>query len=299
MENSQINLGVIGMSEGNGHPYSWSAIFNGYNPIFMNECPFPVIPEYLANENWPDAQIKEAKVTHIWTQDKMVSKHIASASLIPHIVGSWQELVSNVDAVLLARDDASNHLEYATPFLEAGIPIFIDKPLALNVKEANLMLSMQKQESQLFSCSSLRYAKELYLTETEKQSIGDIVFMEAQIPKAWDKYAVHLLEPIIAANPNRGALIDTSFWKIKDVVKSRIMWNHLEAYVSTYGDNSMPFEIIYHGKNGIITKKLEYTFSAFKSSLTVFIEGIQNNSLPIPRSETLEIVQIIEAGINA
>jgi|GEM_PF-4815020 len=26
-----IHLGVIGMTEGNGHPYSWSAIINGYD----------------------------------------------------------------------------------------------------------------------------------------------------------------------------------------------------------------------------------------------------------------------------
>ena len=24
-----LKLGIIGLSEGNGHPYSWSAIFNG------------------------------------------------------------------------------------------------------------------------------------------------------------------------------------------------------------------------------------------------------------------------------
>ena len=28
---SKLKLGVIGMSEGNGHPYSWSAIFNGFD----------------------------------------------------------------------------------------------------------------------------------------------------------------------------------------------------------------------------------------------------------------------------
>lgn len=26
-----IRLGMVGMTEGNGHPYSWSAIFNGYD----------------------------------------------------------------------------------------------------------------------------------------------------------------------------------------------------------------------------------------------------------------------------
>ena len=32
-----LNLGVIGLSEGNGHPYSWSAIFNGYDSVEMDE----------------------------------------------------------------------------------------------------------------------------------------------------------------------------------------------------------------------------------------------------------------------
>jgi hypothetical protein len=27
----KIKLGIIGASKGNGHPYSWSAIFNGYD----------------------------------------------------------------------------------------------------------------------------------------------------------------------------------------------------------------------------------------------------------------------------
>ena len=43
----KLRLGIMGMSEGNGHPYSWSAIFNGYNSLEMEDCGFPVIPEYL------------------------------------------------------------------------------------------------------------------------------------------------------------------------------------------------------------------------------------------------------------
>ena len=41
-----LRLGIIGISEGNGHPYSWSAIFNGYNHEYAQDCPFPVIPDY-------------------------------------------------------------------------------------------------------------------------------------------------------------------------------------------------------------------------------------------------------------
>ena len=40
---NHIRLGIIGMTEGNGHPYSWSAMFNKFDREAMpRECPFPV-----------------------------------------------------------------------------------------------------------------------------------------------------------------------------------------------------------------------------------------------------------------
>ena len=65
-----LKLGIIGLSEGNGHPYSWSAIFNGYDHNSMKDCGYPVIPEYLKKQNWPNDQIKDARVTSVWTQIK-------------------------------------------------------------------------------------------------------------------------------------------------------------------------------------------------------------------------------------
>ena len=44
---SEIRLAMLGMIEGNGHPYSWSAIINGYNPTEMAKCPYAAIPAYL------------------------------------------------------------------------------------------------------------------------------------------------------------------------------------------------------------------------------------------------------------
>ena len=86
MKMKKIKLGIIGMSEGNGHPYSWSAICNGFESNYMQECPFPVIPEYLSKEKYPDNFIKDAEVTHIWTQKREYSEHIAKAAKISNIV---------------------------------------------------------------------------------------------------------------------------------------------------------------------------------------------------------------------
>ena len=44
-----IKIGILGYTDGNGHPYSYSSIFNGYNNEGMKKCPFKTIPEYLNN----------------------------------------------------------------------------------------------------------------------------------------------------------------------------------------------------------------------------------------------------------
>src|SRR5690554_2484576 len=192
---SIIKLGIIGMSEGNGHPYSWAAICNGYNPKAMESCPFPVIPEYLSQQHWPQAAIENVQVSHIWTQDKRISNHIAEASLIPNISFSIEEMIREVDGILLARDDAENHPDMALPIISAGIPVFIDKPLALSIKDAEIMYAAEKYRGQIYSCSSLRFAKELELTESDLKKIGKVKFVEARTPKSWEKYAVHLIDP--------------------------------------------------------------------------------------------------------
>jgi len=65
----ELTLAMLGMVDGNGHPYSWSAIFNGYDPAGMARCPYPTIPDYLGKEPQDSVQIPGARVTHVWTDD--------------------------------------------------------------------------------------------------------------------------------------------------------------------------------------------------------------------------------------
>lgn len=167
----KLKLGVIGLSEGNGHPYSWAAIFNGYNTSFMRTCSFPVIPKYLAKQKFPQDAIAHAKVTHIWTQDKTMSHHIARASNIDTVVDNYIDLIGNVDAILLARDDYKNHYEMSKPFIEAGLPIFIDKPLAITTQEAKQIFALERFENQIFTCSGVSFAPEFQFSESIRKKL--------------------------------------------------------------------------------------------------------------------------------
>ncbi|MBL4701478.1 MAG: hypothetical protein JKX85_09490 [Phycisphaeraceae bacterium] len=62
-----VRLAMVGMVEGNGHPYSWSAIINGeYDAQAMAQCGYPVILKYLNAAPKDQLGIAGTKVTHLW-----------------------------------------------------------------------------------------------------------------------------------------------------------------------------------------------------------------------------------------
>jgi hypothetical protein len=295
-----LKIGIIGLSEGNGHPYSWSAIFNGFDELEMDKCPFPVIPTYLKKEKFPENFLTElGRVTHIWTQDPVISHKVATAAKIENIVTKKEDMIGQVDAILLARDDAENHFEMALPFIKAGLPIFIDKPFSLKLSEAKEMLALQKYESQLFTCSSLRFSNDFKLTKDEKDTLGEIVYVEGTIIKKWETYGVHILEPLIAQLPNRGKLIKVDSNKNGPFQIVNIKWENCLATLKLTGDVPSNLSISFSGNNDTIIKLYTDTFSSFKQALKTFVEMVQDKKIQIPRNETLEIVEILENGNHA
>lgn len=77
---------MIGMIDGNGHPWSWSAIINGYDREKLAACPYPVIPQYLNARPDGTVRIPEAFFTHLWTDRWEEASAVASATLISHVV---------------------------------------------------------------------------------------------------------------------------------------------------------------------------------------------------------------------
>lgn len=297
----KLKLGVIGLSEGNGHPYSWSAIFNGYNPEAMEQCGFPVIPRYLEQQVWPNCQISNAEVVAIWTQDPAVSAKIATAAKIPHIVSAPEQMIGKVDAILLARDDAENHLEHAKPFLDAGLPIYIDKPIALSVESLNELYTLERYPGQIFTCSALRYSKELSIFGDEINKLGSIRQIVAFTPKSWNKYAVHIIEPVLKMvsdtdQPEHYFSDKTN--KPMDGARSlKVRWRSgLETSFFATGDGITPISIRIIGTHGYKELQFSDTFPAFKSALEAFIDGIRNKNIASPRNFNQRVVRIIEEG---
>jgi hypothetical protein len=294
---SRLRFGMIGMSEGNGHPYSWSAIFNGYEPAFMKDCPFPVIPGYLAKQKFPEDGLGHlGQVTQVWCQEKKMAEHISAASNIEHIAANIEDMIGHVDAVLLARDDAEKHYEMALPFLKAGLPIFIDKPLAVKISEAEKIWAAQQFGNQVFSCSSLRYADELMLSAVEREMIGEICMVEGAVMKKWETYGIHILEPVLCQIPGRGRLKAVKSIGNPPQKQVLVQWDKVIGCFKTTGELPTSLEIKFYGTRGNITKTFSDSFNAFKNSLAEFVNVIHNPEQNIPCNETEELVTILEQG---
>jgi predicted dehydrogenase len=297
---SELRLGLLGLSEGNGHPYSWAAIFNGYDEAAMARCPFPAIPRYLSEHRFPEAAIPGARVTHVWTQDPSISADVAAASRIEHVISNPGEMLGEVDAVLLARDDAERHTELAGPFLDVGLPIYIDKPLATSVAAARRLFSRQASENQLFTCSALRFAGELRLDDAAHETVGPIRHVIGSSPKRWSRYAVHAIEPALALIGDAGAIRFHDAQAADGAARLRVEWESgVRAEFATLGSVEAPIQLTVAGERGERTLVFEDSFAAFKSALERFVAIVRNEAEPIPEREVLRVVELIELGMAA
>ncbi|HXP63351.1 MAG TPA: Gfo/Idh/MocA family oxidoreductase [Dongiaceae bacterium] len=78
------------------------------------------------------------------------------------IVDSIPKLLERVDVVLLESVDGRIHLKEAVPVLEAGKPMFIDKPAAGSLADAIAIYDLARQQQvPCFSSSSLRFSPSL------------------------------------------------------------------------------------------------------------------------------------------
>lgn len=192
-----LRLAMLGMVEGNGHPYSWSAIFNGYDPAAMTAlCPFPGIVTYLERE--PDGTIGVgasigARVTHVWTDDPAHAPKVSQASLVPYVVARPDDVIGHVDAVLVATDIGHEHVARCRPFIEAGLPVFVDKPLVDNATDLRVFGDWVRGGARLLSSSCMRYAKEFTPFRESTRDLGALRLLTITMAKSWERYGIHAL----------------------------------------------------------------------------------------------------------
>lgn len=289
-----MKLGLIGYSKDNGHPFSFSAIINGYNKHYLHLNPVSPINEYLINQPEKMFGIGDLCVTHVWTQNEELSKAIAKYSNISTVVGEFIEMIDEVDGLLILRDDM--HMEIAAPFLEKGKFVFIDKPLSILNEEIEYF-KPYLYNGKLMSCSGLRFFPGIEtLAHSSFEYSNNFKFAYCTTIDNWFNYGIHSIEGLL---PIVGSDFDYVQYIGNEKVNQFLVMFQSGVYllinlVSEYNGGIRSH--LYFKSYEPVEVHYNDNFNSFRNTLIKFEKQISSGVPAIPPRETLSLMRLLKAG---
>ena len=297
--NKEIRLGILGMTEGNGHPYSWSAIYNGFEKKYMDACPFAGIPAYLNKQPPHTIGIKGAHVTHVHCDNRADAEDVSRCSLVPNVVDRPQDMIGQVDAVICATDIGKEHVDRCRPFMEAGIPMFIDKPMTDNEEGLRTIVKWHDEGKHFLSSSSGRYGKCIEPFYENHYEIGRLMYVCKPMCKKWETYGIHALEEVFP-------LLGEGFLSIQNtgtydrnmihITHSSGCDVHIPLSMEMYGAFGCTLLI---GSSGNRVVSEADSYYSFKRQMEVFVKYLRSGERPYPFTETIELAKLVIGGTKS
>lgn len=297
-------IGMIGLNPGNGHPYSFSAVFNGFDPEALARlCEFELIRKYLRDFHSNREYIPDVRVTHIWTQSREASEKVAAVSRIPNIAASPEELIDSVDAVIFARDDVWNHWSMARKIFDSGKPVFLDKLWSPDPAEMELFSEVAKNYP-LMTSGSFRWSPlTTQSKEVVKQERPATVYGATGC--VWERYAPHLLEPLFHLLGHDVVSVQNAGREKADTVILSFS-DGLQAVLQVFERLSLPLELVFRFRNGRAPYTLPYTdptlenyFLSIVEMMRAFRTMMKTGVTPTPREETLLLNKVVIAALRS
>jgi hypothetical protein len=214
------------------------------------------------------------------------------------------DMIGKVDGMLIEAVDGTVHHERAKPFLEAGIPCFIDKPFTCSVTDAKKILELsEKKKAPVFSSSSLRFAPEVieYLGDDKNgKLVGCTVYGPCPLSPIPERnaglfhYGIHAVEMLytlmgpgcqrVSCTHEKGVDLVTGQWKEGRVATVRGM----RQGASPYGFLAFAEKTVKPVTVG--------TTVIYRELLKRIVEFFKSGKSPVPPAEMLEIVAFMEAA---
>ncbi len=272
-----IRFGLVGTNT--SHARVFARIFNGdHQP---GGCP-PALPG--------------GTVVAVW--GKRDAPVLADACGIGQVVREPEEMLSLVDAVLVVDDTGggASHADLARPFLQAGLPTFIDKPMTLDIADAIELFDLaERHGAPLMSASALRFAVELDGLCDRLPGLGDIRSVVSIGPGDWYYYGVHAVEMYLSVISESPSWVHGHSFEQRDVVVIGHD-NGPSVVVQTLRDAAYGFHLnLYGAEDWAACQVLDH--EAFYTRLMgAVLQMAQTGRPPVSRQQTLRVLAVLGAG---
>lgn len=221
------------------------------------------------------------------------------------IVAKPTDLLGKIDAVMIESQQGSRHLDRARPFLEAGLPTFIDKPFAGSVKEADAIFSLaRKHNAPIMSCSALRYDPLVAQALAKQKTFGRIVSADV-----WGSASLHVGNPgllhygihgveMLYTLMGRGCRTVTNVATPQGEVATGVWTSGLCGVARGIRTGDAGFGLAVHYEKGHYAGLVEGA-AFYREMLRRVVEMFASRKEPIDPAETREIMAFMAAALNS
>ena len=213
------------------------------------------------------------------------------------VTRNLDEVLNRVDVLLLEINDPSLHLDYFKKIMDAGKPIFLDKPPADTLKNAQEIFRLAREKNiKLFSASSLRFAPQVIQLPREipQPKVGGALGPLGKAPAGssivW--YGIHTVEMLQAI---MGVGAKKVFGR-KDPMGVSGIIEYDNGRRATIQLNEGIWHYAVMGLNDKVMKFLPVDDSrVYTDLLKKIAEFFRGDEAPVSFEESLEVQAILEA----
>ena len=271
-----LNLGLVGVNT--SHADAFSRIFNG-----DDEKP-PVV--------------EGARISHIWGNDTERVETLSATHSIPNRMADSREMIGSIDGVLIVDDTGggATHADLARPFLEAKLPVFVDKPMTTSYADAVALFDLAEANgAPLMSCSALRFPVELGDARAAFDSAGTLSSIISVGPGEWFYYGIHAVELLGTITDDRPQWVQRHAFDEKDV--AIVAYDSgLVAVVETLRDAAYTFHITAFGADGLAAMEVTDMPGFYANTMREVVRMMETKQAPLTREQTLGVLAILHAG---
>lgn len=224
------------------------------------------------------------------------------------LVDKPEDMIGKVDGMLIESQEGGVHWERARPFLEAGLPCYIDKPFTCGVADAHKIVDLaRKKKVPVFSSSSLRYAPELVAFCADGKHgkvLGALAYGPAPLYEKDARrnpglyhYGIHAVEILyalmgpgcrrVSCTHEKDVDVVSGQWKDGRVATVRGIRKGKDDYGALAFTEKSVFPVL-------IDKRTVGT--AYRELLKRIVEMFKTGKSPLDVAVTVEIVAFIEAA---
>jgi len=244
--------------------------------------------------------LEGGRATSVWGQPDGDVRALAQTYGVEQVVSDPITMIGGIDAVLIVDDTGGggSHARLARPFIEAGLPTFIDKPMTLEFAEAVELFDLaERSGAPLLSASALRYAVELEGLHERLATLGPVSSVVSVGPGDWYYYGVHAVElyQTVLGPPADDVAVHRHAFAERDVA---VVGSGAgpTVVVETLRDASYVFHLTVYCAEGWVDCEVRDPDAFYIGLMAAMMETVSTGRSPVSREQTLGVLGVLDAG---